>query len=143
MYGALDISVSGLVAQRTRMDVIAANLANRDAIVDSSGQPNPFRRRIAVFMPGDPAATNPGGRDLGVRVSSIELDQSEFRKVYDPGNPYARKKGQPDEGYVYFPNIDPVTEQVSSVEAVRAYEANVAAAEATKAMIAQALRLLG
>lgn len=142
MYGALDISVSGLVAQRTRMDVIAANLANRDSILDANGNANPYRRRIAVFQPGDPAASNPAGRSLGVHVGAIELDQSDFRKVHDPDSPYAKPAGHPDAGYVYFPNIDPVTEQVNAVDAVRAYEANVAAAEATKSMIAQALRLI-
>lgn len=142
MYGALDISVSGLVAQRTRMDVIAANLANRDSIADADGNPAPYRRRLAVFQPGDPSATNERGRSLGVHVSAIELDSGAFRKVHDPDHPFAQPEGSPDAGYVYFPNIDPVTEQVNAVDAVRAYEANVAAAEATKSMIAQALRLI-
>ncbi len=135
MYGTLDISVSGMVAQRVRMDTIATNLANRDTILDSGGQPNPFKRRIAVFESGQA-----DGR-MGVHVSKITLDDSDPRKVYDPSNPYAQSEG-PDAGYVYFPNIDPVTENISAIEAVRAYEANVAAAEATKTMIAQALRLL-
>jgi flagellar basal-body rod protein FlgC len=139
MYGTLDISVSGMVAQRIRIDTIAANLANREAILDAEGNLNPFRRRIAVFEAGGPeTSSNP----LGVHVSKIELEQSEFRKVYEPDNPYAQPAGHPDAGYVYYPNIDPVTETVNAIETVRAYEANVAAAEATKTMIAQALRLL-
>ncbi|HBS28721.1 MAG TPA: flagellar basal body rod protein FlgC [Phycisphaerales bacterium] len=142
MYGALDISVSGMVAQRTRLDTIAANLANRDAILDAQGNPNPFRRRIPVFQAGDPAAASPQARALGVHISRIGEDDGDFRKVWDPTNPYARPAGSPDEGYVYFPNIDPVTENVNAVDAVRAYEANVAAAEASKGMMAQALRLL-
>lgn len=142
MYGSLDISVSGLVAQRTRMDVIAANLANRESIVDASGNPNPYRRRIAVFQPGDPTASTPSGQAMGVHVGKVELDQSDFRKVFDPDSPYAQPDDSPDAGYVYYPNIDQVTENVNAVDAVRAYEANVAAAEATKSMIAQALRLI-
>lgn len=142
MYGSLDISVSGLVAQRVRMDTIAANLANRDSILDANGEPNPFQRRITVFMPGDPTARSAGGRHLGVHVGRIDLDQGEFRKVFDPGNPYARPEGDPDAGYVYYPNVDPVTENVNAVDAARAYEANIAAAEASKSMMAQALRLL-
>lgn len=142
MHGALDISVSGMVAQRTRMDTIAANLANRDSILDASGEPNPYRRRVAVFVPGDPTSASSAGKDLGVHVAKIGLDDSEFRKVFDPGSPYAKPAGHEDEGYVYFPNIDPVTENVNAVDAVRAYEANVAAAEATKSMVAQALRLI-
>lgn len=142
MYGSLDISVSGMIAQRTRMDVIASNLANKDAVADSAGRPNPFRRKMAVFMPGDPNAANPNARQLGVHVGAIEEDQAEFRKVFDPTSPYARPEGSPDAGYVYFPNVDPVKEQVNAMDAMRAYEANATAAEATKAMMAQALRLI-
>jgi len=142
MYGALDISVSGMVAQRTRLDTIAANLANRDAILDAQGNPNPFRRRIAVFQAGDPTAQSPEARELGVHVAAIGFDDGEFRKVWDPTSPYAQPDGHPDEGFVYYPNVDPVTENVNAVDAVRAYEANVAAAEASKALLAQALRLL-
>ncbi|MDX2114371.1 MAG: flagellar basal body rod protein FlgC [Planctomycetota bacterium] len=142
MYGVLDISVSGMVAQRVRMDTIAANLANRDTILDAEGNPNPFRRRSVIFTPGDPDATSDRARQLGVHVSAIEEDQGDFRKVWDPDSPYARPVGTPDAGYVYFPNVDSVTENINAVDAVRAYEANVAAAEATKSMLAQALRLI-
>ncbi len=142
MYGSLDISVSGMVAQRTRLDTIAANIANTEAIADPSGDPNPFRRRIAVFQAGDPHAATEEGRRMGVHVGSILFDKGEFRKMYDPSHPFAKKPGQPDAGYVYYPNIDPVTENVNAVDAIRAYEANVAAAEATKSMMAQALRLI-
>lgn len=135
MYGTLDISVSGMVAQRVRMDTIATNLANVDTILDAAGRPSPFQRRAAVFQP------NQEDGSPGVHVSEITLDRSPPRKVYDPGNPYAQQDGA-DAGYVYYPNIDQVTEKISAIEAVRAYEANVAAAEATKTMIAQALRLL-
>lgn len=142
MYGTLDISVSGMVAQRTRLNTIAANIANREAILDSSGNPNPYRRRIAVFQVGDPHARTAEARSKGVHVAQIGLDDGEFRKVWDPTNPYAQSNGSPDAGYVYYPNVDPVTENVNAVDAVRAYEANVAAAEASKSLVAQALRLL-
>ncbi|MGP1346390.1 MAG: flagellar basal body rod protein FlgC [Phycisphaerales bacterium] len=142
MYGLLDISVSGMVAQRVRLNTIAANLANRDAALDANGDPNPFRRKIALLAPGNPGAGTASGRELGAQVLEIVDDMSEFRKVFDPGNPAARPEGDPDEGYVYLPNVDPVTEQVNSLEAQRAYEANVAAAEASKALVAQALRML-
>ncbi|MCA9310348.1 MAG: flagellar basal body rod protein FlgC [Phycisphaerales bacterium] len=142
MNGSLDISVSGMIAQRTRLNTIAANIANQDAIADAAGNPNPFRRRIPIFRPGNPDALTAAGRSLGVHVAEIDLDESEFRKKWDPSNPYARPEGTPDAGYVYYPNIDPVTEQVNAMEAVRAYEANVRAAEATKTMLAQALRLI-
>lgn len=142
MYGNLDVSVSGLVAQRTRLNTIAANLANRDAILDAKGNYSPYRRRFTVFEAGDPTARTREGRERGVHVSSIELDQSEFQKRWDPGSPYAQPDGSPDAGHVYYPNIDPATEMIDGLDAQRAYEANIAAAEATKAIVAQALRLL-
>ncbi len=141
MYSSLDISVSGMIAQRTRLDVVATNLANRDTIIDSVGNPSAFQRRFVTLAP----ATSPTGRDgaLGVTVNSIEIDgTSEPRKMWDPSNPYAKPDGHPDAGYVYYPNIDPVTEEINAMEAMRSYEANVSAADATKSMLAQALRLI-
>lgn len=142
MYGSLDIAVGGMVAQRMRMDTISANLANRNTVADADGNANPFRRKIAVFMQGDPSGRSAEARELGVRIGRIDDDPSPFRKVYDPSSPFARPAGDPDEGYVYEPNVDPVTEQINAVDAVRAYEANATAAEATKSMMAQALRLI-
>jgi len=137
MYGSLDISVSGMIAQRTRMDVISANIANQNATRNAQGEPIPFRRRIAVFEPGDPSSSNARGRGKGVHVSEIELDRSPFQRMYDPNHPDAR-----EDGYVLMPNINPAIENVNILEASRAYEANVVAAEASKTMLGQALRLL-
>ncbi len=133
MFGSLDISSSGLVAQRIRMETISSNLANRDSINDANGNYSPFRRRIAIFAPGDPSRDS----DEGVHVKQIMLDRSPFRKVYEPGHPYADANG-----YVSYPNIDPTMEAVNALEASRAYEANITAAEATKSMLQQSLRLL-
>ena len=136
MYNSLDISVSGMVAQRTRLNTIAANLANQNTILDANGEPNPYQRRFAVFAPGDDS----GG--MGVRVRSIEVHDGPPKLKWDPSSPYARQPGTPDAGYVYTPNIDPITEQIDAMEAQRAYEANVQAAEAAKSMMAQALSLI-
>lgn len=141
MYGSLDISTSGMTAQRTRMAAIAANIANRSTILDENGNVNPYRARRVIFEPGDPNATTAQGKTLGVHVAAIELDQGEFNYRWDPENPYALKDG-PKQGYVPEPNINPVIEQLNALEASRAYEANVVAAETTKQMMAQALRLL-
>lgn len=142
MYGSLDISTSGMIAQRTRLQVVAANIANRNAILDSAGNVNPYRRRIVGFAPGDPSATTEEGRSFGVHVAAIDLDSSPLQmQEFDPGSPYAYKSG-PNAGYVPGTNINPVWEQVNAMEASRAYEANVVAAEAVKTMMGQALRLL-
>jgi len=141
MYGALDISTSGMVAQRTRLNVISANVANSSAYLDANGEPNAYRRRIAMLAPGSDS-----GNPMGVRVAEVAHDHSPFRKVYDPTNPYAAKETDPSrdlvEGYVNYPNVDTTVEMINGVEAARAYEANVMAAEATKTMMAQALRLI-
>lgn len=135
MFGALDIAASGLAAQRIRLDVISANMANQNTTVDAQGNYAPFRRRIAIFAAG--AGEGAGASPLGVHVKEIQLDSAPFRKVYEPGNPFANK-----EGYVEYPNIDPTMETINSVEALRAYDANITAAEATKSMMNAALRLL-
>lgn len=141
MYGALDISTSGMVAQRARLDSISANIANRATILDAQGNVNPYRRRMVHFAPGDPSARTAEGRRKGVHVAKVEIDKADFNWLWDPTNPYAMKSG-PKQGYVPQTNINPVVEQINAMEASRAYEANVVAAEATKAMMAQTLRLL-
>ena len=133
MFGSLDISTSGLVAQRTRLEAISANMANINTIYDENGNYAPFRRRIAVFAPGDPSS----GSKQGVHVREIKLDASSLRRIYDPGHPEADAQG-----YVGYPNIDPTMEAVNAMEASRAYEANITAAEATKSMIQTSLRLI-
>lgn len=138
MYGSLDISVSGMVAQRTRMSVIAANVAGQDVLENARGEYDPFRRREIVFRPGDPSARSPAAREMGVHVAEIRANPDALRPKYEPGSPYDFD----GDGYILVPDINPVLEQVNAMEAARAYEANVMAAEATKGMLAQALRLL-
>lgn len=141
MYGALDISTSGMIAQRTRIEAIAANLANRDTMLDASGRVNPYRARVVYFAPGDPTAKSEEGRRMGVHVARIGINRSPLDEHYDPDSPFAYKSG-PHKGYVPESNVKPVMEQINAMDATRAYEANIAAAEATKAMMAQALRLI-
>jgi len=133
MFGSLDISTSALVAQRTRLETTAANLANKDAIYDAQGRYAPYRRRIPIFATGDPST----GTREGVHVKEILLDPSPFTKRFDPGHPHADAQG-----YVMYPNVDSAMEMVNALEASRAYEANVTAVEATKSMIQTSLRLL-
>jgi flagellar basal-body rod protein FlgC len=133
MFGALDISTSALVAQRVRLNTINANIANQNAIEGPDGSYSPYRRRVPIFATGDPAS----GSKLGVHVREIELDPSPLRKVHDPGHKFADA-----DGYVKYPNIESANELINALEAARAYEANITAAEATKSMIQSSLRLL-
>jgi flagellar basal-body rod protein FlgC len=133
MYGSLDISTSALVANRVRMDVISANIAGANTLVNDQGEYEPFRRRIATLGAGDPAH----GSAEGVHVASIELDNSELTMKYEPGSPFADASG-----YVGYPNVNIVTEQMNAMEAARSYEANIMAVEATKSMMSVALQMI-
>ncbi|HUB24247.1 MAG TPA: flagellar basal body rod protein FlgC [Tepidisphaeraceae bacterium] len=133
MFGILDMGASGLLAQRTRLDTIAGNIANMNTTHDASGKVNPYRRKFVVFAPGQ--ADDPS--QPGVHVQSIQDDQSPFIRKYDPGNPDADK-----DGYVQMPNVDMSIEFVNALEASRAYEANVTMMETAKSMLSSDLRLL-
>jgi len=133
MFGSLDISASALVAQRTRLEAISANIAGAQAIEDAGGSYEPFKRRIAVLAQGDPTS----GKSEGVHVREI-LQQASYTEKYEPGNKYA----DPVTGMVKYPDISPEVEVINAMAAFRAYEANVTAAEATKSMMQASLRLL-
>jgi flagellar basal-body rod protein FlgC len=125
LFSALNISATGLTAQRKRTEIIAENIAN--AYTTRSAQGGPYKRRDVVFAPLlDPETGNEGG----VKVGSIYIDESEPRMVLEPGHPDANK-----DGFVAYPNVSPVKEMTSMMEAQRAYEANVAAINAAKDMI--------
>lgn len=142
MYGSLDIATSGMIAQRARLDVITANTVNQSTLRDAQRNLAPYQRREAVFAPGDPAARNGFARALGVHVQNIAVDQSPpLVREFKPEHPDAYREG-PFKGYVAATNVNPIMEQINGMEAVRAYEANVVAAEATKQMMTAALRLL-
>ncbi len=133
MFGVLDIPTSAMVANRQRLETTAANLANFNSILDAQGNYSPYRRRVPVLATGDPST----GSSMGVHLDRVINDPAPFRKVYEPGSPYADA-----DGYVEYPNIDPSVEMINALEASRAYEANVTSVEATKSMLNAALRLL-
>jgi flagellar basal-body rod protein FlgC len=127
------MGASGLIAQRTRLDTIAANIANLNTLHDAQGKLDPYRRRFVVLAQGQAGDTS----KPGVHVESIGLDQSPFIERLEPGNPDADAKG-----YVPYPNIDLSMEFVNALEASRAYEANVTMMDTAKAMMNSSLRLL-
>ena len=133
MFGSLDISTSGLIANRVRLEAISANIANANAIKNEAGEYEPFQRRVVMLSSGDPSSDS----NQGVHVASIDLDDGPLRMVYEPGSPFANA-----DGYVGYPNINIVTEQMNAMEAQRSYEANITAIEATKSMMSVALQML-
>ena len=132
MIGALDISTSGLIAQRIQLDTIAGNIANAQTTRRLDGRSGPFMRRVALLAEGA------AGGGAGVHVQGVVEDtRNQPRLVKDPSHPDADENG-----IVAYPNIDMATEMINAMVAVRAYEANVTAMEATKAIAASSLRLL-
>ncbi len=136
MLRAIDISTSGLIAQRQRMNTIAGNIANVNTTRDAHGNLAPFQRRLVTFSTADGhAGSQKGGLGVAYRV---EIDtQTVPRRVLQPGHPDADK-----DGYVSYPNINLITEFVNALEASRAYQANVTAIEMTKEMANLGLRIL-
>ena len=144
-FGGLEISASGLTAERLRMDVTAENLANAQTTRGANGQP--YRRKEVVLQeaPGSFGASlsaamgaGDGGSTGGVQVAGVVEDTATpLKRVYDPGHPDADAQG-----YVTMPNVDTVTEMVDLISASRAYEANVTAMQAAKQMFSRTLELL-
>lgn len=140
---SLDISASGLTAERLRMDLIANNLANARSTRSARG--GAYRRQMPVFAAREGAwLALAGGRwnrvlqgAGGVEVAAILEDPAPPRLVYDPDHPDAR----PD-GYVEYPNVDVVTEMVDMLAASRAYQANLATFSASRDMARGALDLI-
>ena len=138
MFPALDISTSGLVAQRLRINAISSNLANVTTTHNEAGEPQPYQPRFVIFQ----TDTNVGAHGAaGVRVSSVETADVEPRLKYEPGHPDAVKEG-PNKGYVAYPAVDMMTEFTDALEAARAYEANLGAIEITKDLQQQTLRII-
>jgi flagellar basal-body rod protein FlgC len=145
LFDGLEISATGLTAQRLRMDVTAENLANAQTTRGTDGQP--YRRKEVVLQEipqggfgaslaaamGPRATPAPGG----VQVAGIQADQTAGKLIYDPGHPDADARG-----YVRMPNVDTVAEMVDLISASRAYEANITAMQASKQMFSKTLDLL-
>jgi len=132
---AQEIAVSGLKAQRTRMNVIANNIANAQTTRTRQGG-GAFRRQMVVLR-GEALKPRVDPTKYGVRVKRIARDLSPLRTVYDPGHPDANA-----EGYVEYPNVDIAAEMVDLVVAQRAYEANVAVIVSDKRMSQKALEII-
>lgn len=137
MFSVLDTATSGLVAQRTNLDVIAGNIAMRDVTRNERGEAIPYRRKVALFAANDPKR----GERPGVRVSRIADDATPFGLRWDPGHADAIREGE-HQGYVRTSNVDYQTEMVNAMVAARMYEANVTVAEMAKRMLGTTLALL-
>ena len=141
LFQTIDIAASGMVAQRTRLNVISMNLANANTTRTREG--TPYRRKTTIFE------TVPMGNSFqdhlqgvlndkiyGVRVTQIVPVSGEFKKIFDPSHPDADENG-----YVFLPNVNLIQEMVNMLNANRSYEANAAALRAAKEMALKALEI--
>ena len=152
---ALDISGSGLTAQRLRMDLISSNIANinttRTGESTPAGNQVPYSRLIPIFEPRSAdsfgsilkSELGENGVGDGVKVSAVVKDQAPFKEVYNPDSPDAVTQPEAglQQGYVRMPNVDLVNEMVDIMSASRAYEANVTAVNAGKGLVLKALEI--
>lgn len=141
-FSAMNVSSSGMTAERTRMNLISSNIAN--ANVTRTPEGGPYKRKDPVFS--TVPAEGPFASTLGqagekgvnkVEVALIQEDQTPPRMLYDPTHPDAN-----GDGFVAYPNVNIIGEMADMVSATRAYEANVTAAQAAKSMAMKALDLL-
>jgi flagellar basal-body rod protein FlgC len=145
LFDALNISASGLTAQRLRMDVTSANLANaqttrtpeggayrrQDVVLQEQSGDGSFAGTLTGALGGD------GGEPAGVEVAAIVDDTTPLRQVYEPGSPDANAQG-----YVEMPNVNPVEEMTDLIDASRSYQANVTAMQTTKQVFSKTIELL-
>jgi flagellar basal-body rod protein FlgC len=163
LFGVMEVSGSALKAERIRADVVAANMANAETTRTSDG--GPYRRQHVVFTAA-PAAQSSFGSYLlggtapvaapvgnmaddamnasamepqvgGVEISAVVQDKGSVLKRYDPEHPDADENG-----FVSYPDINPLTEMVDMMGATRAYGLNSSAVQAEKGMIATSLDIL-
>jgi len=143
------ISGSALTAEKTRLDVIAGNLANMNTTRTPEG--GPYKRRTVVFSedlaasrsrraivtPFVPSSATGGAyRGQGVRVDQILADHRDPMMVYDPEHPDAG-----EDGYVLYPNVELAKEMTDMITAQRSYEANVTAVQTAKSIYTKALEI--
>jgi len=163
LFSGLDISASGMHAQRIRQNAISSNLANAETTRTDEG--GPYKRQFVVFtadsdrrdvrllnkdvsldgtmtkgnhlpIPADDFPRDERFFGNGVNVAEIREDSRPARMIYDPSHPDADESG-----YVAMPNVNVVEEMTDMISATRAYEANVTAFNATKSMLMQALQI--
>ncbi|MBK8201928.1 MAG: flagellar basal body rod protein FlgC [Bdellovibrionales bacterium] len=138
---SMNVSASGLTAQRMRMNTISSNIANINTTKTPEG--GPYRRKDVVFesMPetrnfGEIVTSLPDRNIQRVQVTDVTVDRKAPVLKYEPDHPDAN-----DQGYVAYPNINLMEEMANMIQATRSYEANVSAMQASKDMAISALEI--
>lgn len=146
IFNALNISASALTAERQRSEVAATNMANVDTTHTTAGK-IPYRRREVVLassgstqfrsLLNNSSFVAPNGQPGSVRLTQVVEDSAAPLRRYDPTHPDAGT-----DGYVNYPNINPVQEMVDLMGSVRAYQLNASAVTASKQLIQQSIDIL-
>lgn len=140
-----DLAGTGMSAQTIRLNTVASNIANAESVSSSTGET--YRARHPVFsvireqvnqdvFGGGFGSTNGMSAGYGVKVDGIVESQAELRQKYQPDHPSADA-----DGYVYYPNVDIVTEMADMISASRAYQTNVEIMNTAKQMMQRVLTL--
>jgi len=130
-----DVAASGMSAQRLRVQLIAANVANSETTRTPEG--GPYRKKDAVFQVQTLGTTVDGMPLAGVRIANIHTSEEPFVYKYDPGHPDAN-----EDGIVMYPNVNPIEEMVNLTEAARSFDANANVVRAVRTMGQSALDML-
>jgi len=139
LFSSMQVSASGMAAQRTRAELLVQNIANSETTRTPEG--GPYRRQDVVFSTDEESspfsAVFQNEVGTGVRVADVIQDQSPPERRYMPGHPDADANG-----YVAFPKINPAEDMVDLLNSSRSYEANVAAISSVKDMISRSIDIM-
>ena len=130
MFSIFNVSGSAISAQSQRLNVVASNLANADAVAGPDGQG--YKARSVVFQ------TTPMGADsaAGVKVTAVEESNAPFKRVHNPNHPSADA-----DGYVNHSNVNPVEEMVNMISASRSYQNNIEVMNTAKSLLLKTLQM--
>ena len=133
LFNIFEIAGSAMTAQSVRMNVTASNMANADSVSSSTGET--YRARQPVFQTLYSDAMD-SSMSSGVRVAGIVESPAELRMEYQPAHPQADR-----EGYVYYPNVNPIEEMTNMISASRSYQNNIEIINASKQMLLRTLSM--
>jgi len=130
MFSIFNVSGSAISAQSQRLNVVASNLANADAVAGPDGKG--YKAREVVFQ------TTPMGSEAssGVKVSAITESDAPFKRMHNPNHPSADA-----EGYVNYSNVNPVEEMVNMISASRSYQNNIEVMNTAKSLLLKTLQM--
>ena len=130
MFTIFGVSGSAISSQSQRLNVVASNLANADAVAGPDGQS--YKARHITFQ----TVPMGGAGSAGVKVQNITESEAPGRRVHSPHHPSADA-----DGYVTHSNVNPVEEMVNMISASRSYQNNVEVMNTSKSLLLKTLQM--